>query len=58
MNLLSITGNTQSTVIGVLLILSVLIPNLAQTLQARWSHYQLVAQDEERKVNQAKAAEA
>jgi rhamnose transport system permease protein len=32
MNLLSITGNTQSTFIGMLLILSVLIPNMAQDI--------------------------
>ena len=45
MNLLSITGNTQSTVIGVLLILSVLIPNLAQDAQSIWSR-RLIAQRE------------
>lgn len=56
MNLLSITGNTQSTVIGVLLILSVLIPNLAQEFQARWTHRRLVAQEEQRKVKQAETA--
>jgi rhamnose transport system permease protein len=50
MNLLSITGNTQSTVIGVLLILSVLIPNLAQDFQSFWSRYQL-AEAEKRKVS-------
>jgi rhamnose transport system permease protein len=37
MNLLSITGNTQGTVIGVLLILSVLIPNLAGDVQTLWN---------------------
>jgi rhamnose transport system permease protein len=37
MNLLSITGNTQSTVIGILLILSVLIPNLASDTQNLWN---------------------
>lgn len=51
MNLLSITGNTQSTVIGVLLILSVLIPNLAQDFQAYWNRYRL-AEAEKRKVTQ------
>jgi rhamnose transport system permease protein len=50
MNLLSITGNTQSTVIGVLLILSVLIPNLAQDAQTYWNRYQLSVQADERKV--------
>jgi rhamnose transport system permease protein len=39
MNLLSITGNTQSTVIGILLILSVLIPNVAQDAQSAWRRY-------------------
>lgn len=41
MNLLSITGNTQSTVIGILLILSVLLPNLAQDAQSIWKRYSL-----------------
>ncbi len=41
MNLLSITGNTQSTVIGILLILSVLIPNLAQDFQSIWKRRRL-----------------
>jgi rhamnose transport system permease protein len=39
MNLLSITGNTQSTVIGVLLILSVLIPNVAQDVRGAWKRF-------------------
>ncbi len=46
MNLLSITGNTQSTVIGVLLILSVLIPNLTQVLQELSRRRQYVLQKE------------
>lgn len=50
MNLLSITGNTQSTVIGILLILSVLVPNLAQDAQNYWHRYQISVQAEERKV--------
>jgi rhamnose transport system permease protein len=37
MSLASITGNTQTGVVGVLLILSVLVPNLAQAVQERWS---------------------
>ena len=41
MNLLSITGNTQSTVIGILLILSVLLPNIAQDMQNIWKRYRL-----------------
>ncbi len=40
MGLLSITGNTQAMVIGVILILSVLIPNLAQDAQAAWKQRQ------------------
>ena len=36
MGLASITGNTQTSVIGALLILSVLVPNLAQTLRNQW----------------------
>ena len=35
MSLAYITGNTQTGVVGILLILSVLIPNLAQTIQER-----------------------
>lgn len=50
MNLLSITGNTQSTVIGVLLILSVLIPNLAQDFQSFWTHRRM-AEAGKRKVS-------
>ena len=46
MNLLSITGDTQSTVIGILLILSVLIPNLAQDVQGMWRRRRLVASNE------------
>lgn len=36
MGLANITGNTQTTVIGGLLILSVLLPNLAQTVSRKW----------------------
>lgn len=36
MGLANITGNTQTSVIGALLIFSVLAPNLAQNLQRRW----------------------
>ncbi len=36
MGLADITGNTQTSVIGALLILSVLAPNLAQTIHTRW----------------------
>lgn len=46
MNLLSITGNTQSTVIGILLILSVLIPNAAQDIQAVWQRRRIAAKRE------------
>jgi rhamnose transport system permease protein len=44
MNLLFITGETQRTVIGILLILSVLIPNLAQDIQGAWSRMRLAGQ--------------
>jgi rhamnose transport system permease protein len=36
MGLANITGNTQTSVIGALLILSVLVPNLAQTISKKW----------------------
>jgi rhamnose transport system permease protein len=36
MGLADITGNTQTSVIGALLILSVLLPNMAQTILSRW----------------------
>jgi rhamnose transport system permease protein len=36
MGLASITGNTQTSVIGALLILSVLVPNMAQLLSNKW----------------------
>jgi rhamnose transport system permease protein len=35
MGLANITGNSQTSVIGALLILSVLIPNIAQTLNKK-----------------------
>ena len=36
MGLANITGNTQTSVIGALLILSVLVPNMAQTMNFKW----------------------
>ncbi|MCB0155809.1 MAG: ABC transporter permease [Anaerolineae bacterium] len=36
MSLVNVTGNTQTGVIGMILILSVLIPNWARTMQGRW----------------------
>jgi rhamnose transport system permease protein len=36
MGLANITGNAQTSVIGALLILSVLVPNLAQAIHNRW----------------------
>jgi rhamnose transport system permease protein len=36
MGLADITGNTQTSVIGALLILSVLVPNMAQAIHNRW----------------------
>jgi rhamnose transport system permease protein len=46
MNLLSITGNTQSTVIGILLIFSVLVPNLAQEFQNYWNRRRVAVKRE------------
>jgi len=37
MNLTNVNGNTQTSVIGLLLILSVLIPNIAQSVQTWWN---------------------
>jgi rhamnose transport system permease protein len=36
MGLANITGNTQTSVIGALLILSVLLPNMAQLIRNKW----------------------
>ena len=36
MGLANITGNTQTSVIGALLILSVLVPNIAQSIGNMW----------------------
>jgi rhamnose transport system permease protein len=52
MNLLSITGNTQSTVIGILLVLSVLIPNLAQDVQGLWNRRRLATAGKQKEVSQ------
>ncbi len=41
MSLANLTGNTQTGVVGVLLILSVLIPNLANTVRDRWRRRRL-----------------
>ncbi|MFN8491259.1 MAG: ABC transporter permease [Caldilineaceae bacterium] len=41
MSLVNITGDTQTGVIGLLLILSVLLPNLARALRERWSLHRL-----------------
>lgn len=38
MSLVNITGNTQTGVIGILLILSVLMPNWAQAIRIMWKH--------------------
>ncbi len=37
MSLTNVNGNTQTSVVGLLLILSVLIPNMAQSFQAWWA---------------------
>jgi rhamnose transport system permease protein len=41
MSLMDITGNTQTGVIGAILILSVLIPNWGQYIRQLWSRQQL-----------------
>jgi rhamnose transport system permease protein len=41
MSLMNITGNTQTGVIGAILILSVLIPNWGQYIRQLWSRQQL-----------------
>jgi rhamnose transport system permease protein len=43
MSLINITGNTQTGVVGVLLILSVLVPNLVQMIRDRWNRRRLSA---------------
>jgi rhamnose transport system permease protein len=42
MGLLNITSDTQTGVIGLLLILSVLIPNIARAVRDRWNRYHYV----------------
>lgn len=41
MSLANITGNTQTGVVGLLLIFSVLVPNLAQMIREKWSRRRL-----------------
>ena len=43
MSLRNISGNTQTGVVGVLLILSVLVPNLAGRVQEIWNRRRAVA---------------
>ncbi len=43
MSLINITGNTQTGVVGVLLILSVLVPNLVRMIRESWNRYRLGA---------------
>lgn len=45
MSLANITGHIQTGVIGVLLILSVLIPNMTQTVNAYWSRRRLAVDE-------------
>ena len=47
MSLTNVSGNTQTSVIGILLILSVLIPNAVQYLQRQRTHLSLVKKDKE-----------
>ncbi len=44
MGLADITGNTQTSVIGALLILSVLLPNMARLLHTKWKGRELMKQ--------------
>ena len=44
MGLADITGNTQTSVIGALLILSVLVPNMARLLHTKWKGRELMKQ--------------
>ncbi len=44
MGLLNISGNAQTGVIGALLILSVLVPNLAARVQAEWNRRRAASQ--------------
>lgn len=43
MSLANITGNTQTGVVGVILIVSVLVPNLVQMIRERWNRRRLQA---------------
>ena len=51
MSLANITGNTQTGVVGVILILSVLAPNLVQMFRERWSRYRLQVADAAQETN-------
>jgi rhamnose transport system permease protein len=49
MGLLNVTGETQTGVIGALLILSVLIPNIARSVQEAWNRRQRAQHSEQEK---------
>ena len=51
MSLTNVNGNTQTSVVGLLLILSVLIPNMAQSVQEWWSR-RSIGDKEKRLINQ------
>ena len=47
MSLVNITGNAQTGVVGILLILSVLVPNLVQMIRELWNRRRLRATPQE-----------
>lgn len=51
MSLAGVTGNTQTSVIGIILILSVLIPNLAQEANRFWKRRDYVSRPKEQAVS-------
>jgi len=55
MGLANVTGNVQTSVIGVLLILSVLIPNLVQDAQRIWRRRRALSRPKEAEVRQEDA---
>jgi rhamnose transport system permease protein len=53
MSLANITGHIQTGVIGILLILSVLVPNLAQNIRSFWSRRQFAAIKKEESLSES-----
>ncbi len=50
MSLAGVTGNTQNSIIGLILILSVLIPNLAQQANQTWKRREYVSRPKEQSI--------